>query len=158
MGITGDLNEIQDWALKIVGNTVRVASAFHVVKNAKRSEPWATEISVKTINEAIRAARYFIAHAEVVYGRMGSTVLVGRARKILEWINGHRYSEVSKREIWKSLRATFPTTREFDLAVTVLQEHDIARMVSTGTRGRKKQCLRLNPLTVSKSFGRGGRG
>lgn len=74
-----DLADIPDWAGKYVGAVLRIAGLLHVAQNPELTD--FEELSVETMQNAVRIGEYFIAHAKAAFSLMGADPDAGYTRE-----------------------------------------------------------------------------
>ena len=80
--------DFRDWAGKIVGTTVRIAALLYLASEERLSEKEKAgkqklEISGRIMRNAIRIARYFIAHMMIAYRNSGLELMARNCKKAL---------------------------------------------------------------------------
>ena len=91
-----------DWAGKLPGAAIRIAGLLHVAEHANDC-PWEHEISINTMDNALRLASAFAEHAVVALDLMGANPVLEAAHKVLEWIKAKSIEEFDERELKRKL-------------------------------------------------------
>ncbi len=136
----GDLAGIGDWAGKLAGAVARLAGVLHCAQHACSGCPWATLVSMETMNSAIVLGRYFEAHALAAFGEMAQGGSNDEAQAALRWLQrrGPVAGNFSVRDVQRGV--PFATAEQATRSVRTLEERGYARVVvpqaSTGRLGR----------------------
>lgn len=101
----GRFEHITDWAGKLPGAAARIAGLLHCAKNP--DQPWAKEIDIKTMENALEIAAIFSEHTLIAFDLMGADRSLEQARKIWRWVEHGRYETFTKRDCFNALRGTF---------------------------------------------------
>jgi len=117
----GQYEHIKDWAGKLPGAALRVAGLFHCVQHAPK-QPWAVEISLKTMTDAVTVLAVLSQHALAVFDLMGEDSALDSARKLWRWIKQGRRRTFTARDCFQHLRGTFHRMAELEPAFSVLCE------------------------------------
>jgi hypothetical protein len=106
LGPEGDLHHINDWAGKLVGQSVRIAGLLHLAAHSQESEPWRTPLEATTLRAAIEyAEEFFLPHALAAFTEMGRNPAVGLAQDILTWVRKRDEGTVfNRRDLHRGLR------------------------------------------------------
>lgn len=129
---TGELGSMSDWAGKLAGHVARIASLLHMAEHARRSEPWALEISETTVRNAIRIGNYLIAHARVTFAEMGADPEVENARYVLRWIEREGRTSFTKRDTYQGTKGRFKKVESLDPVLKLLDSHGYIRERESG--------------------------
>lgn len=99
-GLTDELEEIEGWAGKLHGQTMRIAGVFHCCEHVENS--YNVPVSGETMKNAIEMGRYFLAHAKAAFAIMGLSdpPEVKDAKYILKRIDESGLHEISKRDLF----------------------------------------------------------
>ena len=100
------LSGIRDWAGKIVGQSVRIATLIELASRAEESpDLWTESISRKSMESGVRIAQAFTTHALAVFGATEMDVRTKLARRVL---NRLRESNApgTEADLWRSMRNT----------------------------------------------------
>ena len=127
LGPAGELGGLADWGGKLFGATVRFAALLHMAEHVNDVNPWRSRIGIKTAENAIRLARYFIVHAHAAFSEMGADPNVEIARLILDWIRRKGLTEFSKRDAQQILKGRLIPSAELDAPLLLLVEHCFIR-------------------------------
>lgn len=99
----GDLHDIADWAGKLRGQLVRIATCITLYE-----DPGAPEISLDRIQAAIAMTPYFISHARAVFDLMGKNRegVLKPLRDVLAWLRSRDVpgADFSARDAWQALK------------------------------------------------------
>jgi replicative DNA helicase len=143
--LPADLEHIRDWASKLTGHMVRIVGLLHLASDPTSS--WMSPIEASTVADAIYFADYFLAHARIVYGFMGSDPLLRHADAMLPWVS--RQETFTQRDLHRAHQHRF---RKASLVADVLEalaEHGYVREIGpkTHTRGGRppSPVYRVNP-------------
>ncbi len=124
--IDGRLAHLRDWGAKLAGHTLRLAGIFHMVKSRHSKD-----IDADTIKAAITVARWAIRHAEAAFSLMGgASAETTGAIRVWEWIQRHRMSTFTARDVWQALRRQFDRRSDLDAAFGVLVDRGYIRMLN----------------------------
>lgn len=86
--LRGNLSEIEDWAGKCAGNVARITGLFHLAQHYEKALE--QDITLETMERAIRIGIYFIANAQAAFNVMQTDSRTTAASKILEFIRENR--------------------------------------------------------------------
>lgn len=132
LGKGGELEEMRDWANRIVDNVGRIAALFHCVEHPEA--PAQDYIPLETVSKAVTLGYYFIEHAKAAYGLMDDDELIAKAKKVLEWIQRQaaadgNWKQFSVRECHTALRRKkdFAHVSEIKTALQELEERHYVR-------------------------------
>lgn len=158
--LTNELEEIEDWAGKMHGNTMRIASIFHVIKHKLNSVNVPLEES--TMKDAIEVGKYFLEHTKAVFDIMGLSdpQEVKDAKYILRRLNtiydnlendktdkkDNKIKSISKRDLLR-LCQRFHKMEEMEAGLQCLVEHGYISIetIKTGGKGRPSEIIYINP-------------
>ncbi len=138
-----EYHDIQKWAGKIAGTTLRIAGLICRVNAGKDGlvcrDPWEElphyEITEEDMRNAIRIARYFIEHAQAAFCRMGLEKLTSQARKVLEIIRRQKWSTFSLRDIQQQTHI-LRTADEIQSVLDHLQDYGYIQITDMETHRR----------------------
>jgi hypothetical protein len=142
------------WISKLAGQTARLAACVHAATHWTNGTTINTTISGPTVNAAIELARYFHAHAHVVFGLMGELPEQQRAHKILGWLHERPADErerLTVRDVHRS-RGKGTTAAQLRTALELLEQHgyiQVERRRAGTTGGRPSERVHINPLPPS---------
>lgn len=123
----GALGNLQDWAAKLAGAVVRISGILHMADFAEVEGPWQYPIQGPTVERAIHIGKYAIAHARAAFEAMGADPDIESARRVLDWIQARAGSSFTKRDLFNGTRAQFPSVKDLDPALKLLDEHGFIR-------------------------------
>lgn len=149
--LVSELEHMDGWGGKFVGNTLRIAGLLHCVINRHNSAEIAT--SLDTMNRAIKIGKYFMRHAFCAYSIMGADKALRGAKQILKRLKGQDKRELTKYQIHRLCRGEFPRVEDTIPAIELLVEHGylFERTYSAPTGGRPRGSgYLLNPLFFDK--------
>jgi replicative DNA helicase len=148
LGPRGDLGHVADWASKLAGHTARIAGLLHLATNIRTN--WGQPVAAATVDAAVTVARYFIAHAIVVFDVMAADPEFADARELVPWITGR--DSFSRRDVHRAHSARFPKATDLDPALALLEEHGwIRQQAAPDGRGRGRPpspVYDVNPLII----------
>ncbi|KJJ71703.1 YfjI family protein [Clostridium sp. FS41] len=103
-GLTEDLEEIEGWAGKLHGQTMRIAGVFHCCEHVENA--YNVPVSGETMKNAIGMGRYFLEHAKAAFAIMGLSdpPEVKDAKYILKRLDESGLHEISKRDLFDSCK------------------------------------------------------
>ena len=141
-----DLEPVSGWASKLKGTTARVAAILHAIEHA-HGRPWETEINGETMERALSIVAVIIPHSLEVFGLAHANAKVSGAQTLWAWIERGRMGRVNLREAFNALRSRFPTMKELNTALAVLEERGYVREIvpQKGKRGRPSRWIEVNP-------------
>lgn len=125
----GNLGYLADWAGKLAGQMVRIATGLHLAELAGTPEQWRFAVDGPTVAAARRIAEYLIPHARAAFQAMGTNPSVNGARVILEWVKDQGQPEFSKRDAYQHLRTRFDRPDDMDQSLVVLMENGYLRQI-----------------------------
>ncbi len=139
--------QLQDWGGKLVGATLRIAALLHL-SSYSANEP----ISAETMEDAIKIADFLGPHAEAAYQMMGSNGIIGEAEALWRRIKAQKTTEISRRDLYRSLRGgKYKQVEDLDALLEILVEYGYIRIIYDGkeTAGRKSSpTIKINPLAM----------
>lgn len=97
-----DLVEISDWAGKYVGAVLRIAGLLHAAQHHGFLD--FTEVSMETMENAVRMGEYFLEHAKAAFSLMGADPLNKHSEYLLGVIKRERINEFSRRDAMRLCR------------------------------------------------------
>ncbi|MBB5075834.1 YfjI family protein [Nonomuraea endophytica] len=131
---SGDLENLQEWAAKLLGHTVRLAGLLHLADNPTQGVQ--TAISEVIMSRAIELARYYTEHAMAAYGVMRAHPRLEDAQAVLTWIGERK--DFTQREAHRGMHRKFKTAADLTAVLALLEDHGyIRRKVEPSTGGRK---------------------
>lgn len=95
--LAGDLQELTDWAGKLIGRTLRIAAILHLFGG--HGHP---DVMLQDLESALRLQDYWIGHARAAFGLVerGGT---SAAQRVLSWLRKHQLERVTMRELRRGL-------------------------------------------------------
>ena len=144
-----DLEEVEEWAGKLVGNTMRIAALIHVASEWINTN--GTEVSADTVQKAISIGRYFIEHSRAAFSMAGMNEepavkdakyifkrMTNKINDLNDFITGMDLKRLCQR---------FKKVEDMEPGLLELYKHGYIRMekVDTGKRGRPGQRYYINP-------------
>jgi len=144
----GDLAEMADWAAKLPGQLVRVATLL-----ALFDQPHVDRIDATWVRQAINLAPYFISQASAAFRLMaGNTSRTARPRIVLTWIRRKHLTEFTVRDVRRGLggQEWAKDVEEIRAALDELEDLGWVQMLpqpDTGSRAGRKPSERyaVNP-------------
>jgi replicative DNA helicase len=123
---TGDLAGIVDWAAKHIGAVARLAGLLHLATHPQ--DGWMRPVSEETMQAALQAGRYYIAHALAAFDLMGVDQVLADARVLLRWIERTRPQRFTRRDAHAGAsRSRFPKVGDLDAPLALLEQHGYIR-------------------------------
>ncbi len=147
----GSLGSFSDWGGKLPGAVARIAALLHMAELILFDEALKTPLSMATMTAAIRIGRYLIRHASAAFAEMGADPVVGRAKKILRWLEHSKLPAFTRRDAHQAMRSTFRRAEDLDAPLLVLMERGFLRRqpCKAAGPGRKPSPeFDVNPLWV----------
>lgn len=150
--LTNELEEIEDWAGKLHGNTMRIAGILHVIKN--KVDSGNVSLEEDTMKSAIEIGKYYLEHSKAAFDIMGLSDPpdVQDAKYIISRIDANNKntnntkSEITKRDLWQLCKGHFKAVEEMEPGLQCLVEHGyIARETESQGRGRPSEKIYINP-------------
>ena len=97
-----DLAEISDWAGKYVGAVLRIAGLLHAAQHHGFMD--FLEVSMQTMENAVRIGEYFLEHAKAAYSLMGADPVNKQGEYLLSKIQNAQVREFSRRDAMRMCR------------------------------------------------------
>ena len=150
--LVNELEDIEDWAGKLHGNTMRIAGILHVVKHRMKSVN--VLLGEDTMSAAIEIGKYYLEHSKAAFDIMGLSEPqeVKDARYIISRIdhntnNTNNTKNITKRDVWQLCKGRFRTVEEMEPGLKVLEDHGYIAGVkeNSGRRGRPSEKIYINP-------------
>ena len=147
--LVNELEDIEDWAGKLHGNTMRIAGILHVVKHRMNSVN--VLLSEDTMSAAIEIGKYYLEHSKAAFDIMGLSEPqeVKDARYIISRTdhNTNNTKNITKRDVWQLCKGRFRTVEEMEPGLKVLEDHGYIAVVkeNSGKRGRPSEKIYINP-------------
>jgi len=138
-----NLADISYWAGKLVGNTVRIAGLLcrtELTFDHSQLEKHDLVVSGKTMENAIRIGRYFLAHAKAAFAILDDSKLIKDSRFVLKALikAGIREESFNRRDVMRLCRK-YKDRDEVQAILDQLAEYDY---------------IATEPLSLYKGFGR----
>lgn len=147
--LVNELEEIEDWAGKLHGNTMRIAGVLHVVKHKVNSVNVLLEES--TMKSAIEIGKYYLEHSKMAFDIMGLSdpQEVKEAKYIISRLGTNdkndKNDNISKRDVFR-LCQRYTSLEEMEPGLKCLEEHGyIAIVKEKNGRGRPTEKIFINP-------------
>ena len=140
---------LRDWASKCPGGAARLAGILHCARYAE-GEPANHPIDLETTSAALTLAAILERHAIAAFGLMALDSSVQDARRLWQWIQQGRHRTFTRRDLFNSLRARFPTVETLRPALTVLEERfyifpdNPSASTAAKKAGRPRHAYRVN--------------
>lgn len=147
--LTNELEEIEDWAGKLHGNTMRIAGVLHIIKHKLNSVN--VPVEEDTMRSAIEIGKYYLEHSKVAFDIMGLSdpPEIQDAKYIISRLGQNDLNDkndfIPKREAIR-LCQKFKTVEEMEPGLRCLEEHGyIAIIKESQGRGRPSEKICINP-------------
>ncbi|EXG84088.1 bifunctional DNA primase/polymerase family protein [Clostridium sp. ASBs410] len=152
-----EFEEIEDWAGKYHGQTMRIAGLLHTVYNMLDAP--GVLLDEQTMKDAIQIGRYFLEHAKMAFQISGIGIPQSEkdAKYIMKRIESY-FSEAGpkkpnnpnnmlKQELWQRCRGHFEKMENMQPGLDELEERNYIRITkqSSGGRGRPSEIIEINP-------------
>lgn len=150
--LVNELEEIEDWAGKLHGNTMRIAAILHVVKHKLNAVNVLLEED--TMAAAIEIGKYYLEHSKQAFDIMGLSEPqdIRDAKYIISRMdsntkNPKNTKNMTKRDLWHLCKGHFHGVEEMEPGLKVLEEHGYIAIVKEkiGGRGRPSERIYINP-------------
>lgn len=153
--LTNELEDIEEWAGKLSGNSIRIAGLLHVIQYGLNSVN--VPLEKETMEHAVQIASYFLKHAQEVFETSGITESedIKNAKYIISILKSvtadkrdkcdNRFNFITKRDLLRKCRRL--NVSELDEALDILIDHGyvaIKTIVPTGG-GRATEQIFVNP-------------
>ncbi len=147
----GRLLPVKGWAAKLEGQTARLAALLHLADLAGvKMNDHLREVSLETMERAIRLGWYFLEHAKAAFGEMRLDSSTGEAVYLLDRARSLERPVFSKRDLFNVARGRFGRVADMEPALGMLVERDYLRPVELDhepSPGRRPSpFFSLNPL------------
>lgn len=151
--LTNELEEIEDWAGKLHGNTMRIAGVLHVIKHKANSVNVLLEED--TMRSAIEIGKYYLEHSKAAFDIMGLSdpPEVQDAKYIISRLEQNDFNDkndkinsISKRDALRMCQR-FKTLEEMEPGLRCLEEHGYIAIVPEEKKGpgRRSEKIYINP-------------
>jgi hypothetical protein len=151
----GDLGVLTGWGSKLAGKVARVAALLHLADCGEIGDATPGEVSLFTVDRAVRLADYFIEHAKAAFGEMGADPVKREARVVRDWIVAEKAGSFTKRQAFNALRGRFERADLLDAPLRLLEEMEHVRLKPSEPRagaGRPPSPVyEVNPELVSQN-------
>ncbi len=154
--LTDDLEQIEEWAGKLHGNTMRIAAIFHIVKYGWDAVN--VPLEAETLAGAIKVGRYYLEHSMAAFDMMGlsdpqdvkdAKYIISRIEQNTKNTNNTENSieSISKREVWQLCKGHFKSVEEMEPGLQVLVERGYIaiKKEKPAGRGRPSEQIYINP-------------
>ena len=150
--LVNELEEIEDWAGKLHGNTMRIAAILHVIKYKLNAANVLLEED--TMAAAINIGKYYLEHSKQAFDIMGVSESqdIRDAKYIISRIDSNTKNpkstkNMTKRDLWHLCKGHFKSVKEMEPGLEVLKEHGYIAIVTekSGNRGRPSERIYINP-------------
>lgn len=122
--LTGEGQDISDWANKYIGTILRIAGLIHVADGKEK----ASEISASTMKNAISIGKYFLAHARYAYSMMGTDITIQKAIFVLAKIRNAKATDMKRSDLFQMCRGKFfKKTEDIFPTLELLEERGYLR-------------------------------
>ena len=144
----GDSEHLRDWIGKLPSATVRIAAVFHCIHHANGNLEHEL-IGTCDMLPAIALGKSLRCHATKAFSIMsGGGSSMTDVKAVLTWIHNDATDSFRVRDLHNGLQSRFPTRKELDAPLKVLEERGYIQRVDshqTG-RGRRSEVYRVHPL------------
>lgn len=128
LGLGGEYEDVADWANKLAGETVRIASLLQLADHALESDASAPlGVGPDPMRRALRITDYLVTHAQIAFDKMGADPIAELARYVLAWILRNGVTSFTQRDAYQLLRAGFRTPAEMVPPLELLADLDAIR-------------------------------
>ena len=157
--LINELEEIEDWAGKLHGNTMRIAAILHVTKHKLNAAN--VLVDEETMSAAIDIGKYYLEHSKQAFDIMGVSESqdIRMQKYIISRIDNNTKNikniknttkSVSKRDLYQLCKGHFRNVEEMEPGLKVLKEHGYIAIVTekSGNRGRPSERIYINPECI----------
>lgn len=148
--LTGEGQEIADWANKYIGTILRIAGLLHIAQ----SDSFKDEVSAFTMEKAIRIGQYFLAHARYAYSVMGTDLSIQKAQFVLAKLLKNATREIKRSDLFQICRGKFfKKTEDIFPTLDLLEDRGYIRLEHPNhpAAGRPPDVrILLNPAVIPK--------
>lgn len=146
--LVGSLEDMRDWAGKLVGASLRIAGILHCMMFGKSADQF--PVRQKTMMNAIAIANYFIDHAKACYQLMGIDEDIQHAKHVLKKLEQNPQERYKKHDIYKMCRNShIKLVNDIEPLLEILVLHNYLNEVlphEVDRTGRKPATIyKLNP-------------
>lgn len=150
--LTNELEEIEDWAGKLHGNTMRIAGILHIVKHYKDGSV-RHPVSTDTMEAAIKIGKYYLEHSKAAFDIMGLSDPpdVQDAKYIISRLEiktqNTQITQITKRDLYQLCRGRFNLVEEMEPGLQCLIDHGYIAIVPDEKKGpgRRSEKIYINP-------------
>ena len=144
--LNNEMESIEEWAGKLVGNTARIAGLLHCATYG--SDAYNHQINAYTISDAIQIGQYFVNHADAVFNILDSKedelAMYVLGKICSNYQKGTLKHSITKRELQRKVRRK-DISRELDKYTDILQKHGYIRTECVRNSGRTTVIYIVNP-------------
>ena len=147
-----DLDGMQDWGAKLVGNVVRLAGLIHLAHQVQGTliSFWPFPVTGRAMETAIGLGRALIPHARFVFDQMDMLPELHLARYVLERILAYEgETPLTKRELHRRCQgnAEIQKVSDLDRPLRLLKQHNYLRVTTQASTGGRlpSPVIELNP-------------
>lgn len=149
--LTNEFEEIEDWAGKLHGNTMRIAGVFHLIKH--KVDAYNVLLDAETLTAAIEVGKYYLEHSKAAFDIMGLSDPqdVKDAKYIISRLGENSLNSLNsfipKGAAFDLSKGKFKTAEEMQPGLDVLVEHGYIAIVKEHTKkkGRPPEKIYINP-------------
>ena len=153
--LTDDLEQIEEWAGKLHGNTMRIAAIFHIVKYGWDAVN--VPLEAETLAGAIKVGRYYLEHSMAAFDMMGlsdpqdvkdAKYIISRIEQNSKNSNNSKNTEIiTKRNAYDLCKGHFKSVEEMEPGLQVLVERGYIaiKKEKPAGRGRPSEQIYINP-------------
>ena len=169
LGKDGDLEYMADWAGKLHGTVLRIAGLLHVVEGVSKNGrdfahiPFESALCItgETMAAAVEIGNYFLSHAQVCYGYMGTDENIDKAKYILARLEKKKAAgDMRAYDIWRLCRSKqhkIEKVEDIKPCLQILEDYGYIRAMATAggyDRGRPvADRYTLNPKRFNPANG-----
>ena len=143
--LVDELESIEDWAGKFIGNTLRIAGILHCFIHVENADK--VPISGETMRNAQEIANYYLEHAKAAFKIMGlyDSQEVKDAKYILKKLLNCGETEISKRDLFRLCDGRMANMEEMAPGLHELISRGHIRIEKVPTGGRPTERVYINP-------------
>lgn len=148
-----EFEEIEDWAGKLHGNTMRIAGLLHVIKH--KFNAVSVPVSAETMRSAIEIGKYYLEHSKLAFDIMGladpqevkdAKYIISRLETNSKNSKNSKIDSISKRDLYDLCKGHLKTVDEMEPGLQCLVDHGyIAIVTESQGRGRPSEKIYINP-------------
>ena len=137
----GRFEYMTDWAGKLPGSAARIAGLFHCVENLE-----AGEMAQETMIKALDLAAILAEHAIAVFGLIGSSQEIEKAKKVWAWIERNGEPVFSRRDCHQGVKGTIHNADDMGEPLKILEGRFYIQGVEAERKvGRPSAQYEVNP-------------